>query len=140
MASETSVMAINPPSVASDSLGNRIRRRGSSVSSAMVRSRTGRDFARDLPGWLSLWCISSLKSLMTGVLSLRWLAQCLVDEPFCCFDPVFSAKVVEIPHLLDRMNNWDVWPTGRPRGEQRIVRDVADEKRGLAPGHRWYEQ
>src|ERR1035437_7155975 len=68
------------------------------------------------------------------------LAQCPVDEPFCSFDPVFTAKVVEIPHLLDRMNNWDVWPTGRPRGEQRIVRDVADEKRGLAPGHRRYEQ
>src|SRR5450759_5156894 len=68
------------------------------------------------------------------------LAQRYADEPLCCFEPVFTTKVVEIPHLLERMNNWDVWPTGRPRGEQRIVRDGADEKRGLAPGHRWYEQ
>src|SRR5674476_1579389 len=68
------------------------------------------------------------------------LAQRYADEPRCCFEPVLTAEVVKIPHLLDRMNNWDVWPTGRPRVEQRIVRDVADEKCGLAPGHRWYEQ
>jgi hypothetical protein len=41
---------------------------------------------------------------MTGVLLLQ-VAQCPVDEPFRCFEPVFTAKVVEIPHLLDRMNN-----------------------------------
>src|SRR5664280_2137076 len=143
MASETSVMAINPPSVASDSLGNRIRRGGSdrarsNKSSAMDGSLAGTGLSRNLPGCLSRRCSSSLKSLMTGIGAA--LAQRYADEPLCCFEPVLTAEVVEIPHLLDRMNNWDVWPTGRPRIEQRIVRDMADEKRGLAPGHRRYEQ
>src|ERR1035437_726763 len=144
MASETSVIAIKPPSVASDSLGNRIRRGGfararSNKSSAMDRSLAGTGLSRKLPGFLSRPCSSSLNSLITAM-GADQLAQRSAEEPLCCFEPVLTAEVQEIPHLLDRMNNWDVWPTGRPRVEQRIIRDVADEKRGLAPGHRRYEQ
>src|SRR5665647_981707 len=120
MASETSVIAIKPPSVASDSLGNRMWRGGSArarsnKSSAMDRSLAGTGLSRNLPGCLSRRCSSSLKSLMTGIGAP--LAQRYADEPLCCFEPVLTAEVVEIPHLLDRMHNWDVWPAGRPRAE-----------------------